>query len=598
MIKKVVPINYTSKDFDTIRKDLVSYIKRYYPDTYKDFNQASFGSMMMDLIAMVGDNLSFYLDYNANESFMHTSLEFENVVMHAKQLGYKYDPNRTSVGNVDIYIPVPSKGNEVAPDLRYLPKMLRGTVFTTSTGIPFTLNQNVDFNDPNIEVTAAPSESSDGTSTDYYIAKATAQVVSGQENVAVIEIGEFQRFLKVEIPGNNITEILRVVDDEGNEYSEVNYLSQNTVFKEMTRAGVGDNSQPSIIKSFPVPRRFVVERDGANLFLVFGYGSESEIKNNKISDPSDVALKISGKNYVSDTAFDPSNLVTSDKFGVSPDNTNLTVTYRYNTVDNSNTGAGTITNVSSPIIIFENEQQLSREKLDYITTNLTVYNEEPINGDITTPTTEEIKRRAIAQFATQERAVTLKDYVSATYAMPNKFGSVKRAAAIRDNDDLRRNINLFIISENSNSELEKASSGLKNNLTTWLNSVKMVSDSVDILDANVLNLGISFEVFAQSYANKSNLYGEIREKIYQELKEIPPEIGEYLYLTEIFKILKEIDEVLDVVNINLEVKSGGNYSSYSIGLDSLMSVDGRVLQTPMDTIWEVKYVTDISGIIR
>ena len=89
---KKIPIKYTSRDFDTIRKDLISYVKRYYPDTYKDFNQASFGSMMMDLVAMVGDNLSFYLDYNANESFLDTSLEFENVVMHARQLGYKYDP--------------------------------------------------------------------------------------------------------------------------------------------------------------------------------------------------------------------------------------------------------------------------------------------------------------------------------------------------------------------------------------------------------------------------------------------------------------------------------------------------------------------------
>ena len=231
MIKKVVPINYTSKDFDTIRKDLMSYVKRYYPDTYKDFNQASFGSMMMDLIAMVGDNLSFYLDYNANESFLDTSLEFDNVVMHAKQLGYKYDPNRTSVGNVEIYIPIPAKENEVAPDFSYLPKILRGTVFTTSTGVPFTLNQNVDFSDPNIDVTASPSESSDGTSTDYYIAKATAQVVSGQENVTVVEIGDFQRFLKVQVPGNNITEIISVFDDEGNEYSEVNYLSR-TINKE------------------------------------------------------------------------------------------------------------------------------------------------------------------------------------------------------------------------------------------------------------------------------------------------------------------------------------------------------------------------------
>ena len=121
MKKKVTPVNYTSRDFDSIKKDLVSYVKRYYPDTYKDFNQLSFGSMMLDLVSYLGDNLSFYLDYNANESFLATSLEYDNVLMHAKQLGYKYDPNRSSVGEVDIYMPVPAQSQNVAPDLNYLP---------------------------------------------------------------------------------------------------------------------------------------------------------------------------------------------------------------------------------------------------------------------------------------------------------------------------------------------------------------------------------------------------------------------------------------------------------------------------------------------
>ena len=84
-------------------------------------------------------------------------------------------------------------------------------------------------------------------------------------------------------------------------------------------------------------------------------------------------------------------MITSDKFGVSPSNTNLSITYRYNTVDNSNIAAGTLVNISSPILVFENSQLLDQSKIDYITTNLSIYNEEPINGDITTPTTEEIK---------------------------------------------------------------------------------------------------------------------------------------------------------------------------------------------------------------
>lgn len=597
MIKKVTPVNYTSKDFESIRKDLISYVKRYYPDTFKDFNQASFGSMMLDLLSLVGDNLSFYLDYNANESFLHTALEYDNILMHARQLGYKFDPNRSSVGEVDIFIPVPA-GSNVAPDLTYLPKMMRGTVFTTSTGVPFTLNENVDFSDASVEVTASPSDSSDGTSTDYFLAKATAQVISGQQSTTVVEIGEFQRFLKIEVPGSGISEIISVFDDENNEYFEVDFLSQNTVFREMTRQGVGDSRTPSILRAFPVTRRFVVEKQGSKTFIVFGYGSEKEIKNNVIAEPSDVALQISGKNYVSNTSFDPSNLITSDKFGVSPSNTSLSVTYRYNNVENTNIAAGTIVNVSSPNLVFENRQQLDQAKLDYITTNLSVYNEDPINGDISTPTTEEIKRRALSQFATQSRAVTLQDYISATYAMPSKFGSIKRCSAIRDEDDLRRNLNMYVISENADAELEKSSNALKQNLRVWLDSLKMVSDSVDILDASVLNIGIKFEVIAQEYSNKSALYATIREKLFEEFREIPPEIGQPFYITEVFKVLKNIDEVLDVVNIEITNLSGGNYSGFSYSVDSGLSRDGRILYVPKDSIWEIKFLTDISGVIK
>ena len=67
MKKKRRAINYASRDFDSIKKDLVEYAKRYYPDTYKDFSEASFGSLMLDAIAYVGDIMSFYLDYQVNE---------------------------------------------------------------------------------------------------------------------------------------------------------------------------------------------------------------------------------------------------------------------------------------------------------------------------------------------------------------------------------------------------------------------------------------------------------------------------------------------------------------------------------------------------
>ena len=101
--KQIVPVNYTNRDFESIRNDLINHAKIYYPDTYKDFSAASFGSFMVDTVAYVGDMLSFYLDYQANESFFETAVEYENVVKHARQLGYRQEAAQSSRGMLTFY---------------------------------------------------------------------------------------------------------------------------------------------------------------------------------------------------------------------------------------------------------------------------------------------------------------------------------------------------------------------------------------------------------------------------------------------------------------------------------------------------------------
>ena len=78
--KNTKPIRYTSREFESIKSDLLDHIKRYYPDTFRDFSDASFGSLMVDSVSYIGDILSFYLDYQANESFLQTAIEYNNIL--------------------------------------------------------------------------------------------------------------------------------------------------------------------------------------------------------------------------------------------------------------------------------------------------------------------------------------------------------------------------------------------------------------------------------------------------------------------------------------------------------------------------------------
>jgi hypothetical protein len=82
--KKIVPINYTNREFQSIREDLLQIAERLYPDSFQDFSEASFASLMIDAVSYVGDQLSFYMDYNVNESFLDTAYQYNNILRHGR----------------------------------------------------------------------------------------------------------------------------------------------------------------------------------------------------------------------------------------------------------------------------------------------------------------------------------------------------------------------------------------------------------------------------------------------------------------------------------------------------------------------------------
>ena len=149
------PINYTSRDFQTIKNDLENYAKRYYPTTFKDFSEASFGSLMLDMVAYVGDQLSFYADFQANESFLDSAIRFENIVRLSETLGYKHSGASRSTGQVTFYMLVPVAPSSRAPDTNYLPILQAGTTLTGESNAVFTLVEDVDFANPDNEITVA-----------------------------------------------------------------------------------------------------------------------------------------------------------------------------------------------------------------------------------------------------------------------------------------------------------------------------------------------------------------------------------------------------------------------------------------------------------
>ena len=597
--KKKTPVDYTKRGFNEIRQELISYIKRYYPDSYKDFNASSFGSLMIDLMSYVGDQLHYYIDHNANEANPVFAKEAENVIGHLMPYGLKIrKPAAPSL--VDLYVPFPAKDSGIGIDENYEVVVLASSEYKTQGGNVFSQTEDVIVNASTADI-IGHKMTDDGSSLSYYILRVPVPVKSGIVRDFSVDIGDPRKFLKIEIPDANISEIISVEDSEGNEYIQVDNLSIDTVIMPIIDKSSEDGTTKIRMKNVPVPRRFIVEESLNNTYVQFGYGSDEDLSTNSLIDPSRPLLKQAGMKHISTPRQNPYNIFTSNALGVAPQNTTITVTYRSNSTLNVNAAVGTLNQIATSRLSFTNEQLLDTEKIEYIRDNLEVYNEEPINGFVSIPNTEELKMRYLGNYAAQGRAVTKQDYISSVYSMPSAYGSIKRASIIRDTNDLRRNLNLYLMAEGADGKMQAPSILLKQNVKTWLDSLRMISDSIDIMDAKIINLGLDIKVQVSNNSNPQSLLSEIKTKVYEELMTIPPNIGEAFYISEVYRILRQIPEVINIpLRDGVVVRNivGNNtHSTYSYDISENMSLDESYIYVPENSIWEIKYIDDIRGTI-
>jgi hypothetical protein len=459
----------------------------------------------------------------------------------------------------------------------------------------FVLTENVNFADDKNSVVVAKVDNTTGAPTRYAI-KAYGNVVSGDFAQKEVSVGAYERFRRISLNVENVSEIISVFDNEGNEYFEVDYLAQDMVYKELKNKNYKNDNVPSILKPMLVSRKFVVERTPTGYVLQFGSGEDGG--SNIVASPQNVALDIFGKTYVTDTTFDPTRLTKNQSFGVVPSNTTLTITYRTNNPTNSNVAAGSLKTVSNSRLIYENRASLSSELVSEINTTIEVANETPIVGDITNPSTAEIKRRIYDTFPTQNRAVTQTDYENLAIRMPGKYGSLKRVSAQKDNDSQKRNINMYVVSEDSFGKLIQTNGTIKENLKTWLNQHRMINDTVDILDTYIINIGMEFVIKTVDGADKSAALASAVTRLANKYSE-GFFIGEPIYISDIYSELKKEPNILDVIKVKIVPKTGGSYSYVDLQINKNLSPDGSYLMCPKNAIFELKFPqTDIKGKVR
>ena len=592
------PIRYTSRDFESIKEDLIDYAKRYYPETFRDFSDASFGSLMIDSVSYIGDILSFYIDYQVNEMFLDTAVEYLNIIRQGRQVGYHFRGAASAVGECNFFIQVPANTIGSGPDTNYLPMLKKGATVASTDGATYILDEDIDFSDPRHDQRIGPTSGTGAP--EYIIIRATGRVISGQLGTEFISVGGFERFKKVQLSNLDIVEVLSVFDSEGHQYFEVDYLSQNTVYRSVLNRDAESNlnDPTSILKPFVVPRRFVVERNSRTTSLQFGYGSESENNAASVADPSNVVLNRYGRDYSADDTFDPSRLLDTDKFGIAPSNTTLSISFRKNSIGNTNAVANSVTQVVNYSLEFKNPPILNSTTRAAVESSLEVTNTEPIVGSVQNPSADELRANIAGSFAAQNRAVTEQDYKALVYSIPPQFGGVKRCAIYRDSDSFKRNLNLYVISEDNNGFFVTTNSTIKENLKTWLGQNKMINDTIDILDARVVNFGVEFSLRGALGINKYDTLRRASQAL-QDFLAIKKDIGESIFINDMYQVLNKVRGVVDVIQVRIVNKYGAGYSSVSFGMRDNMSQDGARIQAPKNVVFELKYPsTDIRGTVK
>ena len=276
------------------------------------------------------------------------------------------------------------------------------------------------------------SSNADGTAPSRFALKAKGTVISGELLSQTFEIEDYEKFLKLDLVDENVTEIVSVFDSNGNNYYEVDYLSQDVIYVPVLNTNTSNEFSKNIYKPVSVPRRFTTEFGLTGVSIQFGYGTEDNEE--KVLDPTSVSLDVFGKDYITEKSFDPTVLTKTTKLGIVPSNTILTVIYRRNIQDSVNAPVDTLTQIvnanmsfstTSGELLLSNETRLVRESLE-------LTNESLITGDVSDISSEELKIRSREAYATQNRAVTKDDYVSLCYNMPSNFGQIKKAMITRD----------------------------------------------------------------------------------------------------------------------------------------------------------------------
>jgi hypothetical protein len=615
-------VTYLGKDFGQFRKGLIDFTKQYFPDTYTDFNESAPGMIFLELASYVGDVLSYYSDTNLKESLLEQASERSNIYDIAKSLGY--NPNNVVPAYValDIFQLVPSigSGSAVAPDFNYALSIKPGlrvkqnngpAVFRTLDSVDFNFSSSID----TTEVTIYESDPTTKLPT-YYLLKKQVRAVSGDVKTATFSFTTPVPYDKILLPDTNIIEVISITESDGDNWYEVPYLAQDTIFENVPNLLENDpdlyqyrSSSPSLLKMKKTAKRYVTRlRSDNRLEIQFGAGISDNNDEEIIPNPDNVGNGLAGFRRAVDVDIDPSNFLYTRTYGQAPANTTLTVTYTVGNGISDNVNANLLTNINFVQYNDNINTSNSAPLVTFIKSTLAVNNATPAAGAKTADTLQDIKNNALANFATQNRLVTREDYIIRAYSMPSKYGSVAKAYIVPDDQISQQDyqdttianplaMNMYILGFNDLKQLTPLNQAIKENLKTYLNYYRIMTDAINIKDAFIINIGVNFEISVLPNYNSNEVLLKCIDALRSFFNVDKWQINQPIIKSDINTTLANVKGVQSVVGVSLTNLYDTDFGYSGNTYDLTTATRNGVIYPSLDpSIFEVKFLNrDIKG---
>jgi hypothetical protein len=652
-------IKYLSKDFASFRSNLIEYSKTYFPKTYSDFNEASPGMMFIEMASYLGDILSYYTDDSLKESLMLYAEDKQNVIALSNYLGYKPKVTSPAIVTIAVYQLAPSigSGEDNRPDSDYYLRIREGMVVEAAkTNVQFRTTELVDFNDAtDREITVYTDSAGEAT---QYLIKKYVKAISATLKTVTKTFSSPQQFSKINLADKNVIDVFDVRDANGGKWYQVPYLAQEMVYvdypvSEQTDKDLAQfkDSVSNILKVLKTSKRYVTKINQDNTTtLVFGGGNST---NDEVLIPStkNVGLGLNSSIDKMSSTFDPANFLRTSSYGQAPSNTTLTISYLVGGGVSSNVSKGELTSIKR--IEFDDDvktfSQNESTLYNKMKASVAVDNETPATGGRGEETIDEIRENALANFGSQGRAVTRKDYQVRALALPPKYGGIAKAycspdgqldnnspgSLLKDTDSIEElmgvvnmvkdqnlsdaetreevkrllkskkgspgeknnpfAINLYILGYNSDKNLSILNRAVKENLKTYIGEYRMLTDGINIIDGYVINIGLDFEIRVYGGYNKREVLAKCISELTQYFNIDNWTFNMPINISAIEILLASIEGVQSVPKCEIVNKCLGKYSEHSYDIQA--ATKGKMVYPSVDpSVFEVKFPNkDLKG---